>query len=186
MITASGTLNNVPVKDAVRDSVMGPNAEELDVSVAALAIQIILTMGSEPAMLEPPCIAHAGKVKRGVKVRPDLWHPNYFGRKCRLSSKSGSGEHGTHQSPRGHWRRGHQRVYHVAVEMGVDGEDVGRPVAWTEDLRRRHIELVSIDYGTGTATVTGVDGRDSVPVAELRRLTRTCRWIKPVFINPGT
>jgi len=74
--------------------------------VQAFAVKLMLAITAVPNYIKAGNIARPQKIKKG-KVRDELWHPNLIGWEFRTQRPPATGEHGTHASPRLHWRRGH-------------------------------------------------------------------------------
>jgi len=73
--------------------------------VVPLCINLILAMEARPDVVE-----RERKVKSLRHDRTtELWQPNVIGKRYRIERKAEDPEHGTHLSPRTHWRRGHWR-----------------------------------------------------------------------------
>jgi len=80
--------------------------------VQAFAVKLMLALTARPNFIQIGGLSRAQKIKKGKVVRDELWHPNLIGweyQAQRVITKPTSGDHGTHASPRMHWRRGHMR-----------------------------------------------------------------------------
>jgi hypothetical protein len=74
--------------------------------VQAFAVKLLLALTARPSLAVNNGLARPAKVKKG-RVRPELWNPNVIGWDYRAVRPADTGgEHGTHASPRMHWRKG--------------------------------------------------------------------------------
>lgn len=145
--------------------------QELQRKVNSFAIKLMLALTAEPGYLERGGIARQAKVRKGVTVKDSLWHPNLLGWNYTAPRPpSDTGEHGTHASPRWHWRSGHM-TYQVkgARSALVPVNDLPRkPV--TDDIPPA--ERGKIDWD-----------KVSPEVSAAFWASHALKWIKPVLVN---
>lgn len=96
---------------AVRTATDLPHGETerlFNLKVQAFAVKLMLAITAMPHAVANGLLARPGKVKKGNRTVDELWHPNLIGWdfKAQRPAATTSGEHGTHASPRLHWRRG--------------------------------------------------------------------------------
>jgi hypothetical protein len=80
--------------------------------MTSLAMRLLLTLTAEPEHCDPIPTApdRPQRVKRGMVVREELWHPLWVGKRYQPHREWLGG---THASPRMHWRVGHHHTYLV-------------------------------------------------------------------------
>jgi len=83
---------------------------DMAAKLAALTFGTILALTARPDLLTPATHTNTIFNKKSGK-RTEFWSPNIVG-KHYSPRKAPTGEPGTHQSPRMHWRRGHFRNQH--------------------------------------------------------------------------
>ncbi len=83
-------------------------------SLLHLALNLILAMEAEPALLERERRIHTHKKDKAREV----WQPNVLGRRFRVLYTGGVAP-GDHASPRMHWRRGHYRQQGVGQRVNI-------------------------------------------------------------------
>jgi len=94
--------------------------------VQAFAVKLMLVLNAAHDVVKLGTIQRPQKIKRGNIILDELWNPNLVGWDYRAQRVGPtSGEHGTHASPRMHWRRGHMR-----------NQPYG-PKPWTETSTKR-------------------------------------------------
>lgn len=76
--------------------------------VQSFAVKLMLALTARPQVVKLGGIQRPAKKKKG-RILDELWHPNLIGWEYRAQRVGSTGEHGTHASPRMHWRRGHMR-----------------------------------------------------------------------------
>jgi len=111
-------------KPSGADLPTGEQEKIFNSKVQAFAIKLMLALTARPNFIVPGSLSRPMKVKKG-HIREELWHPNLIGWDYRAQRVATSGDHGTHASPRMHWRRGHMR-----------NQPFG-PKPWTETTAKR-------------------------------------------------
>ena len=89
-----------------------PEDREFTRKFAAVAVHLMLALNVIPdnqELFTPESMARPAKIKRGVIVKEELWHPRILGKDYLLPKAHGPALGGTHASPRLHVRRGHWR-----------------------------------------------------------------------------
>lgn len=76
---------------------------------SAVAIHLLLALNAVPEQLEPERMTRPARIKRGVVVKEELWHPRILGGNYSHTANERAALGGTHASPRLHVRRGHWR-----------------------------------------------------------------------------
>lgn len=101
-------------------------AERLfNIKVQAFAVKLMLALTAQPNFITVGTQSRKAKVRHG-RVKDEIWNPNLIGWEYKAKRVgTESGEHGTHSSPRMHWRRGHMR-----------NQPYG-PKPWTETTSKR-------------------------------------------------
>lgn len=95
--------------------------------VQAFAVKLMLVLNAHHHIIKLGSIQRPETMKRGNIKLDELWHPNLVGWEYRAKRVDTGGAHGTHASPRLHWRRGAFR-----------NQPYG-PRPWTENSPKRLI-----------------------------------------------
>jgi hypothetical protein len=104
----------VPVNKAFH-SQLPKVADDADLvkKISAFAVKLMTFLGAVPLdqILVKESLARPQKIKKGNRIQEELWSPNLLGWSYRAHREKPKSEvpHGTHASPRMHWRRGHFR-----------------------------------------------------------------------------
>lgn len=104
----------------------GEEEKRFNSKVQAFAVKLMLVLNAAHNITKLGSVARPEKIKKGHRVLEELWHPNLIGWDYRAQRVgAATGDHGTHASPRMHWRRGHMR-----------NQPFG-PKPWTEQSPKR-------------------------------------------------
>ena len=105
--------------------------------VQNFAVKLMLALTAQPNFITVGTLARAEKIKRGRVAKLELWNPNLIGwdYKAKRTMPQASGDHGSHASPRMHWRRGHMR-----------NQPYG-PKPWTETSSKRLLWIEPVLIG---------------------------------------
>lgn len=110
----------------------GEEEKTFNAKVQAFAVKIMLVLNAAHNVTKIGGVARPEKTKKGRRV-DELWHPNLIGwdyRARRIDPAQGA--HGTHASPRMHWRRGHMRNQPYGHKPW--SEDSPKRITWIEPV----------------------------------------------------
>lgn len=134
-----GTSGGWSARNAPDTPAEGEQEKVFTSKIQSFAVKLMLVLNACHDVIKLGGVARPEKVKgRAKRVLEELWHPNLLGWDYKAQRVSpATGEHGTHASPRMHWRRGHMR-----------NQPFG-PKPWTEASPKRitWIEPVLINSG---------------------------------------
>lgn len=119
------------IKKPVSDLPEGDQERLFNAKVQAFAVKLMLALTARPQVIKLGALQRPAKIKKN-RVRDELWHPNLIGWDYRAQRVGGTGEHGTHASPRMHWRRGHMRNQPYGPKPWTDASP--RRLAWIEPI----------------------------------------------------
>ena len=88
----------------------GEAEKVFNAKVQAFTIKLMLALTAMPKLVTCGTMRRPHKEKNGKQMQSELWNPSLIGWEYRAARPAASGgEHGTHASPRWHWRSGHMR-----------------------------------------------------------------------------